>query len=496
MASGGAERQSAAPRTPNGMVGRARERVQPSLLWVLRQTRAARALALWLPRYANQRGPRADALFLTLGAMVGLLGAVGVQIFFNLIDLANDALVGWPSRLQPLQGRWIVPAILTGGSMALAAWIMRRFGDGYDGLNVPDVSYAVSRGDGHLPVRPALMKSVASAVTIGGGGSAGSEGPVAVLGSALASAFAKPLRLRPARVRVLVGAGSAAAISATFSAPLAGAFFALEEILKSSSTTAFAPVVVASVVAHAASLVFFSADAPFPHALEYGYNFYREVFIFFPLLGVVTGLLSGLFVVLEDRVARARWRRLTPPAALPWIGGAMIGLIMVAGQGYLTSRGHFTIDFDALARLSWQMLLVFAVMKIVATVLTLNVGGSGGVFAPSLVVGAMTGTGVGLLLRELFPALPLTPESYALAGMGSLVAATTGAPITAILLVFEITEDHAIILPLMLSVVVSVTVRRIFTRETLYSAWLLRTGRVTRTADEEEGLTGEWIAHP
>lgn len=484
---------AARPRTPDGMVGRARERVQPSLVWVIKQTRAARALALWLPRYANQRGPSADALFLTLGAGVGLIGAVGVQLFFNLIDLANDALVVWPSQLQWFQGRWIVPPILTGGSLALAAWVMRRFGAGYDGLNVPDVAYAVSRGDGHIPVRPSLFKSLASAVTIGGGGSAGSEGPVAVLGSALASAFAKPLRLRPARVRVLVGAGAAAGISATFSAPLAGAFFALEEILKSSSTTAFAPVVVASVVAHAASLVFFGADAPFPQALDYGYNFYREVFIFFPLLGVVTGLMAGLFVVLEDRVARARWRRITPPAALPWIGGAIVGLIIAAGQGFLTSRGHFTIDFDALARLSWQALLLMAVGKIVATVLTLNAGGSGGVFAPSLVVGATTGTALGLLLRELFPALPLTPESYALAGMGSLVAAATGAPITAILLVFEITEDHAIILPLMLSVVVSITVRRMFTRETLYTAWLRRTGRVTRSGDEEP-LTGEWMA--
>jgi CIC family chloride channel protein len=482
------------PREADGVVGRARRSVTPSLVWILRQTRAARALALWLPRYANQRGPRADALFLTLGAAVGLLGAVGVQIFFSIIDLANDALVVWPMSREALSQGWIVVPLLTGASLALASWMMRRFGNGYDGLNVPDVQYAVTRGDGHIPARPALAKSVASAVTIGGGGSAGSEGPVAVLGSALASAFARPLKLRAARVRVLVGAGAAAGISATFGAPLAGAFFALEEILKSSSTTAFAPVVVASVVAHASTLMLFGEQGTFPTALTYGYNFYAEVFLFFPLLGAVTGLMAGLFVRLEDQVARARWRRMTPSRALPWLGGLAVGMIMVAGQGLLTSRGHYTIDFEALTQLSWTMLVLLALGKIVATVLTLNCGGSGGVFAPSLTIGAMTGTAVGLLLQRLFPDLPLTPASYALAGMGSLVAASTGAPITAILLIFEISEDQAILLPLMLSVVVAVTVRRMFTHETLYTAWLQRTGRMTR-AQGEESATGEFLSY-
>lgn len=450
-----------------------------------------RVLVLMLPRYANHRGPRADALFLSLAAIVGLLGALGVQLFFNLIDVANDFLVDRPMRLEWLSGGFLVVPLLTGGALALAAWIMRHFGDGYDGLNVPDVALAVSRRGGRIPWRASFAKSVASAITIGGGGSAGSEGPVAVLGAAFGSAFSGPLRLRPERVRVLVGAGAAAGVSATFGAPLAGAFFALEEILKSSSTTAFAPVVVASVVAYASSLALFKADAPFPEALTYGYQFYREVFIFFPLLGVVTGLLGGWFVKLEDLVARARWRRHTPSPLLPWIGGIAVGLIVVSGRGYLTSRGHFTIDFDGLESLGFATLALLAVGKIVATVLTLNAGGSGGVFAPSLLAGAMLGTSLALALQQLFPTLPLTPGTYALAGMGSLVAATTGAPITAILLVFEITDDHAMILPLMLSVVIAITVRRMITSETLYSAWLLRTGRAEHKRDTE---TGEWMA--
>lgn len=440
---------------------------------------------------ANAPGPQADAFFLALAAAVGLLGALGVQLFFNLIDLANDFLVVRPMGAGLPLGQWVIVPLLTGGALALAAYIMRRFGDGYEGLNVPDVSHAVRRSDGVLSGRQTFAKSVASAVTIGGGGSAGSEGPVAVLGAAMGSLFARPLALRPSRVRVLVGAGSAAGISATFGAPLAGAFFALEEILRSSSTTAFAPVVVASVVSFASSAVFFGGDAPFPYGLDYGYQFYREIFVFFPLLGIISGLLAGVFVILEDRMARARWRTRTAWWALPWLGGIAVGLIVVAGRGYLTSRGHFTIDFAALARLPWELLLLLALGKIVATVITLNTGGSGGVFAPSLVAGAMIGMATGLVLSDVFPGVPLTPETYALAGMGSFVAAATGAPITAILLVFEISEDHEIIIPLMLSVVLAVTVRRMFTRETLYSAWLLRTGRETPSRGEH---TGEWMA--
>lgn len=479
-------------RTPTEAVGEsARKAIEQG--WNARLTRFVRALLLLLPRYANHRGPQADALFLSLAAVVGVLGAVGVQLFFNAIDLANDLLVTRPMRLQVLSGRWIVVPLLTGGALALAAWIMRRFGDGYDGLNVPDVSHSVAHRGGQIPARASVAKSIASAVTIGGGGSAGSEGPVAVLGAALASQFARPLRLRPERIRVLVGAGSAAGISATFGAPLAGAFFALEEILKSSSTTAFAPVVVASVVAYASSVTFFSADAPFPDGLSYGYRFYREVFLFFPLLGVLTGMLAGLFVRLEDRVARARWRRHALSPLVPWVGGIVVGLIIVAGQGYITSRGHFTIDFEALARLSWLTLLFLALGKVVATVLTLNLGGSGGVFAPSLVIGAMAGTALALVLQRFFPSLPLTPGTYALAGMGSLVAAATGAPITAILLVFEVTNDQEMILPLMLSVVCAITVRRMMTRQTLYSAWLERTGRAPASA-RKATETGEWLA--
>ncbi len=479
-------------RTPADVVGEtARDTLR--LGWNARITRFVRVMLFKLPRYANHRGPRSDALFLSLAAVVGLLGALGVQLFFNLIDLANDFLVDRPMQLEWLSGGLFVVPLLTGGALALAAWIMRRFGDGYDGLNVPDVALAVSRRGGRIPWRASFAKSVASAITIGGGGSAGSEGPVAVLGSALGSAFAKPLRLRPERVRVLVGAGAAAGISATFGAPLAGSFFALEEILKSSSTTAFAPVVVASVVAYASSLALFKADVPFPEALTYGYQFYREVFLFFPLLGILAGLLGGWFIKLEDRVARARWRQRTPSPLLPWIGGIVVGLIVVSGRGYLTSRGHFTIDFEGLASLGWATLALLAVAKILATVLTLNVGGSGGVFAPALLAGAMLGTSLALGLQQLFPSLPLTPGTYALVGMGSLVAAATGAPITAILLVFEITDDHAMMLPLMLSVVVAITVRRIITSETLYSAWILRTGR----AEEGRGSpTGEWMARP
>ena len=173
---------------------------------------------------------------------------------------------------------------------------MRGPGRGHEGLNIPDVQRAVAREGGRLPARPALARTAASAVTLGSGGAAGSEGPVAVLGAALASFLGSAFRFDPARTKVLVAAGAAAGISAAFNAPLAGAFFALEEILGSLAVGAFPSVVVASVVAAVVSHTFLGNNPAFPVPEEYGYALQREVLIFYPFLGVVAGLVAVLFV--------------------------------------------------------------------------------------------------------------------------------------------------------------------------------------------------------
>ncbi|MGE0439584.1 MAG: chloride channel protein [Gemmatimonadales bacterium] len=425
-----------------------------------------------------QREPSSeDVVILGLAVLTGILGALAAALFYKLLALAYSGIFAWPVKRLAWGGEWFYRPLLTGAGVALAAWIVRRLGDSYDGLNIPDVYTAVTSRSGQLPARPAAAKTVASAVTISGGGSAGAEAPIAVLGAVLGSQLAQRLRLRVARTRVLVGAGAAAGIAAAFNAPLAGAFFALEEILKSFSTVAFAPVVISSVTAAVFSSAILGPHPAFPTPVAAGYTFYREILVFFPVLGIAAGLVAGFFVRLEDTLARHRWRRQVHPQLRPWLGGIIVGLIVTASGGLLASRGSTEIHLDSIIMLPWYLALVLAVGKVIATAVTLNTGGSGGVFAPSLFTGALVGSAVAGLFGIGFPNLPIETSAYVVVGMGAMLAAATGAPITGILFVFEVTRDYGLLLPLMLAVVFAVVVRRLIIGDTLYTSWLRRSGR-------------------
>jgi CIC family chloride channel protein len=354
--------------------------------------------------------------------------------------------------------------------------VWRRFGRGLDGLNVPDVQLRVARRGGRIPTRPALARTAAAAITIGAGGSAGSEGPVAVLGSTLGSWLGGIFRFEPARVTTLVGAGAAAAISAAFNAPLAGAFFALEEILGSFAAGAFPAVIVSSVLAAVVSRAAFGNHPAFPIPVEYGYTLTREVVLFYPLLGALTGLVSALFIWCFFRSEDWAVRLPVPRAALPWIGGVLVGALVYLSRGILVGYGHLAVHLEVFGQMAWYFLVLLTLGKILATSITLTSGGSGGLFTPSLYIGAATGGAFGVALRDLFPALHIRPEAYALVGMGALVAGATNAPITGILIVFEMTNDYAIVLPLMLTTVICHTIARRLEPDSLYSGWLRRRG--------------------
>jgi CIC family chloride channel protein len=212
----------------------------------------------------------------------------------------------------------------------------------------------------------------------------------------------------------------------------------------------------------------------------------REVLVFYPLLGVVSGLAAALFVRMFFGT-EARIRRLRLPGwVAPWLGGAAVGGLVLLSGGLLVGDGHFAVRLEVFGRLEWHWLGLLAVGSMLATSITLSSGGSGGVFTPSLYVGAATGGSFGVLLSQLFPGLELSPEAYALVGMGAVTAAATGAPITAILLVFEMTNDYGIMLPLMLSTVIAWLVARQFARDNLYTGWLRRRGEhIEQGADRD-----------
>jgi len=426
-----------------------------------------------------------NAILISFSLAIGVLSALGVAAFYKSIDLAFTLFYRLPTELMPRFAVFAYRPVITAAGIALAWWFMRYIGRGHDGMNVPDVRLSVVRRGGDIPLRPALARTAASAITIGAGGSAGSEGPVVVFGSAIGSLFGRAFGFSPERMRVLVGAGAGAAISAAFNAPIAGAFFALEEILGSLAVTAFPPVVVASVIAAVVSRAVFGNHPAFPIPVEYSYGSAREVFFFFPLLGILTGATAALFVrvffgveLLMKRITRMRW-------IIPWAGGALVGILVVVSNGLLVGYGHLAVHLEVFGRMPWYALAALSLGSIVATSITLNTGGSGGLFTPSLYVGAATGGAFGVALAHLLPNAPIRPEAYAIVGMAALVAASTHAPITGILLVFEMTNDYALVVPLMLATVISYLVARRLEPDSLYSGWLRRRGEhIEQGADE------------
>ncbi|MGI8509496.1 MAG: chloride channel protein [Gemmatimonadaceae bacterium] len=425
------------------------------------------------------REPSENVVLLVFAVATGVLSALGVVAFYKSIDAAYTLFYRWPATYFPHVAVLAYRPIITAAGFAFAWWIMRRIGRGHEGMNVPDVQLAVVRRGGNVPGRPAFARTAASAITIGSGGSAGSEGPVVVLGAAVGSWLGRVFRFAPSRVNVLVGCATGAAISAAFNAPLAGAFFALEEILGTFSGASFAPVVVASVIAAVISRGVFGNHPAFPIPTQYGYVRPSEIVLFYPLLGIVSGLVAAIFVRTYFAVGSMERRLVNwkiPKGAIPWIGGLFVGAIVVASRGLLVGYGHFAVHLDVFGRMAWYALFLLAIGKILATSVTLNLGGSGGVFTPSLYIGAATGGAFGVALAALFPQYGLHPEAYALVGMGAMIAGATDAPITGIMLVFEMTDDYAVVLPLMMTVVISHVVARRFEPDSLYSGWLRRRG--------------------
>jgi CIC family chloride channel protein len=430
-----------------------------------------------------------NAVLLAFGLAVGGLSALGVIAFYTLIDGAYALFFSATSGGLGGVGTGILRPLLTGVAIAGAWWIMSRPGRGHEGLNIPDVQLAVARRGGHIPAPPALARAAASAVTIGGGGSAGSEGPVAVLGSTAGSFLGRAFGFGPSRVRILVAAGAAGGISAAFNAPLAGAFFALEQILGSLAVEAFAPVVVSSVTAGVVSHSVFGDSPAFAVPLSLGPPGGLEVLAFFPILGVTAALVGVLFVRTYSRTQDVVERSRLHPALVAGVGGVVIGGLVMLSGGRLVGSGHLSFPLALFGGLAWWVLLLLAAGKILVTSLTLSVGGSGGIFTPCLYVGAATGSAFGEGLARLFPGLGVNPGVYGLVAMGAVVVSATDAPLTAVLLIFEITGEYSIVLPLMITTVIAHVAARRLEPDSVYRGWLRRKGQNIDRGTDRDVLT-------
>ncbi|MCK7621843.1 chloride channel protein [Streptomyces sp. RS10V-4] len=367
---------------------------------------------------------------------------------------------------------FVVIAPVVGG--LLYGPLVDRFAKEARGHGVPEVMLAVAQRGGRINPQVSVVKALASALCIGSGGSVGREGPIVQIGSALGSTLGRVVKVSEDRMRLLVACGAAGGIAATFNAPLAGVFFAMELILGTFSAEAFGATVLASVTASVIGRAAFGNTAflvlpPFhvEHLAQYG---------LFALLGVVAGVVGvGFTRVLYWIEDACDWAWRGPEWLRPAAGGLLLGLILLVlpqmyGVGYpvleKATQGGYVIAF----------LLLLLVGKVVATSLTIGIGGSGGVFAPSLFIGAMLGAAYGAVAGHLIPGTAGNAGAYALVGMGAVFAGASRAPITAVVILFELTGQYTIILPLMLAIVLATATSRLLSRDTVYTLKLRRRG--------------------
>lgn len=474
---------------------------------------AAVRVRVLLTRGLRWIGFRDDSFLLLVAMLVGLLTAAAAVGFHELIVWIGELLYR-SFDVQILYGSGIALLALwpaAGGLVVgvLSVYVLRSRG----GHGVPDVIESVAKSSGFLRPRVAIEKMVTSAISIGSGGSCGAEGPIVQIGAALASGIGQLFRLARSQMTLIVGCGTAAGISSIFNSPMGGVLFTLEVILLDFSLRTFIPVVVASVVANVATQAIFREllgrgeeyNAIFAMAKP-GFTINWSQVPSFVVLGVICGVAAAALTVLM-RVVERKFKRSRIPAALrPAVGGAMLGalgIFYVVAFGWLALSGQEQlkpISFERYPMPAFygdgygvvQTLLGEAfyerpgytvsyltallgfliVAKVVATCLTLGSGGSGGVIAPSLVLGATTGGLFGLLIKASGWDPTAQPAVYALVGMGAALAAVVHAPLASILILIDITGNYRVMLPAMLATVVATAVARRIFPDSIYTTAL------------------------
>jgi CIC family chloride channel protein len=413
-----------------------------------------------------------------LALLVGLAAGGGAIIFRHLISAFDWVFFNRLSdAFSPLgDQRVILLPVLGGLLVGPIIYFLAREAKGH---GVPEVMLAVETQGGRIRPRVAVIKSIASALCIGSGGSVGREGPIVQIGSAVGSTLGQLLRLSEENIRLLVASGAAGGISATFNAPIAGVFFALEVILRRFNLRNFSVVVLSSVVADALAHAFLGDDPAFaipPHALESNLEF-----PLYALLGLFAALAGLAFITVlyktEDIFDALRLPEMVKPA-IGGIGMGLLGLWFVDlfGVGYGSGPSTNAMPSALTGDRGLEVLIALAGLKILATSLTIGSGGSGGVFAPSLFIGAMLGAAYGDVAHNLFPDVTASSGAYALVGMAAVFAAAARAPITSILILFEMTRDYSMMLPLMMAVAVATVVAQLIRRDTIYTLKLRRRG--------------------
>lgn len=411
-----------------------------------------------------------------LAVIIGMSAGLTATVLRNAVDLV--ALV-FQGRLGGFLGQWLGPAwtipVLALGGL-LVGLISRRLAPETKGHGIPEVMLAVAHHGGRMRPFAAVVKLLAAALTLGSGGSAGRAGPIVYIGSALGSTIAQWLRLSDRMVILSVACGAAGGIAATFNAPMAGVMFALEVIVRRFTAHYFGLVVIS---AASATMVmrwlYVHGDLPnIPVMQEYSLVSTWDLF-FFIVLGALCALTAHAFVTCLFTVERYTENAPLPDMFKPAVGGALVGCIAIwapeiMGSGYETIEAVLNNHL-----LGWTILMLF-LAKLIGTALTVGSGGSGGVFVPSLFMGAMLGGMYGTFLNTRWPELVSSPGAYAFVGMSVVFAAAAHAPITGILILIEMTDNYFIIVPLMSATVMGTFISQRISKDSMYTVKLRQRG--------------------
>jgi CIC family chloride channel protein len=418
---------------------------------------------------------------LVVGVVAGF-GAVGFRwLIFAFTWLATghqqfgqQGRIGSPHL--PWLGIWFLLLIPVLGGLIYGP-LIQRFAREARGHGVPEVMLAVAENGGRIRPQVSIVKALASAICIGVGGSVGREGPIVQIGSAFASTLGQWVRMSETRLRIIVACGAAAGISATFNAPLTGLFFGFEIILGEFSLDALFATILSAVSGDLVSRAFFGS-APFfahiPHDLMVRHDY---TYLLVAVLGLGAGLVGFGFKTvlykLED-ITDTLWKG-RPEWARPAVGGlALGGLLLALPQMY--GVGYPVMDKAISGHTVLWLLVILMLGKVLATSLTLSIGGSGGVFAPSLFTGAMGGMAFGVIVHHLFGPTASSPAIFGVVAMGAVFGAAAQAPLTAIASVAEMTGNFTLILPVMLAVGIATALSKRFSHASIYTEKLLRRG--------------------
>jgi len=422
-----------------------------------------------------------DIPFLLVAVCVGLLTGYVAVVFHDAIMtissmIFTDLRIFGKNTLIDTYWMVILPFIPALGGLLVGLYntfvVKSRPGHG-----LASVIKAVAQNDGIIEHKLWIHKTITSVLSIGSGGGGGREAPIVQVGAAIGSTVAQMLRFSPNKTRTLLGCGAAAGLAAVFNAPIGGVMFAVEVLLGDFSVKTFSPIVIAAVIGTVLSRSFLG-NSPMFQVPEYTLVSNTEL-LFYCLLGILAGLSAVMFIkvyyAIEEWFQRVEKQWKIPLWAMPAIGGLMSGVICIWLPG-LYGFSYEAINHAVHGTESWTNMIGIYLFKPIVAGLSIGSGGSGGMFAPAMKMGAMLGGMFGNIVHAVFPSLTATSGAYALVGMGALTAGIMRAPLTVILILFEVTGQYEIVLPIMFAAVTSSLIARLAYRHSMESYVLEKEG--------------------